>query len=132
MEFVKKYPYDKAIEEINSLLDKKKVLPRRREALEQAIESVAEAIMFGYVSIKEDGTITQTLIESVGTLTELVYKPHVTAAVMNKELGTIKLYNQPNVNLAYIAMYTERSASEINKLEPADRNIADSISFFFQ
>lgn len=132
MAFETKYPYGKAIEDINALLDKKKVLPRRREALEQAIESVAEGVQLGYVAIKEDGTITQTLIEPIGNLTELVYKPHVTAAVMNKELGSIKVYNQPNVNLAYITMYTDKSASEINRLEPADRNIADSISFFFQ
>ena len=130
--FKKVYDFEQAVSDIHDLLDKKKVLPRRREALSAAIDAVAEAMQFGYVGISEDGTITQTFIEPVENVDKLVYKPHVTAATMNKELNSIKIYTQTNVSLAYISMYTDRPASQINRLEPADRNIADSIAFFFQ
>lgn len=130
--FKKVYDYDQAVKEINELFDKKKILPRRREALVAAVESVAEAMQYGYVGIAEDGTITQTFIEPVENVDKLVYKPHVVAGTMNKELNMIKVYTQTNVSLAYISMYTDRPASQINRLEPADRNIADSIAFFFQ
>ncbi len=130
--FKKVYDFEQAVKEIHELLDKKKVLPRRREALSAAIDTVAEAMQFGYVGIAEDGTITQTFIEPVENVDKLVYKPHVAAATMNKELNNIKIYTQTNVSLAYISMYTDRPASQINRLEPADRNIADSIAFFFQ
>lgn len=130
--FTKQYDESKALEEIHALLDKKKVLPRRREAIEPAIQAVVEAMVYGYVGISEDGKITQKLIEAVDNVSELVYKPHVTAAIMNKELGMLKNYTQVNISLAYISMYTDRPTSQINRLEPSDRNIADSIAFFFQ
>ena len=129
-----KYSYEQAVKDIHALLDKKHVLPKRREAMEnmKIISSVAEAMSFGFVGIADDGTITQRMMHPESPNVELVYKPHVKAELMNKSLNAIKNLTQQNINLEYICMYTGKSASEINRLEPVDRNVADSIAFFFQ
>jgi hypothetical protein len=129
-----KYSYEQAVKDIHELLDKKVVLPKRREAMEdmKIISSVAEAISLGYVGINSDGTITQRMIHPESPQIELVYKQHVKAELMNKSLNAIKNLTQQNINLEYICMYTGKSASEVNRLEPVDRNVADSIAFFFQ
>lgn len=125
-------PIDKAEEEVNTLLDKKKIFPKRREQLQIAIDTVAEAISYGYVTIDEEGAIQQKLVSPVGELTELKYQPRVAPDVVNKIIGGLKNDTQTNRNLAYIKLYTGELEATINKLEPTDRTTADSIAFFFQ
>jgi len=132
MSFEIKVPIDKAEAEINSLLDKKKILPKQRARLEPAIEAVAEAISLGLVVIHDDGQITQTLLTPVGELTELKYSARVEPLTINKHISTLKIDNQTNRNLVYLKSYTGQLEATFNRLENADRNIADSIAFFFQ
>jgi len=125
-------PRQQATEEIEALLEKKDIMPSRMAALQMPIDAVAEAMSYGLVDISADGEITQRLVKPVGGLTELKYKEHVDAATMQRSLGLLKVYNQPSVNACYICAYTGQLKANIDKLEPPDRNIADSISFFFQ
>lgn len=121
-----------AEEEVNKYLDTKVIMPKRREGLQPAIEAVSEAVSYGFVAFNDDGSITQKLIEPIGALTELVYRQKVDAATMQKEIATVKVFNQSNINACYIKCYSGLLKAQTDKLEPADRNTADSISFFFQ
>lgn len=132
MLFEIKVPVEKAEAEISSLLDKKKILPKQRARLEPAIEAVAEAMSLGLVVIHDDGQITQTLITPVGELTELKYCARVEPVTINKHISALKVDNQTNRNLVYLKSYTGQVEATFNRLENADRNIADSIAFFFQ
>lgn len=132
MKFTEVYPIGQAEAEIDALLESKDIMPKRREALQVAVDAVAEAMSYGLVTIATDGEIVQKLIKPAGAVTELKYKPHVDAATMQSKLSAVKVYNQPNINACYISAYTGQLKAIIDRLEPADRNIADSISFFFQ
>lgn len=132
MKLERKYPVDQATTDIHALLDKKNTLPRRREMLEPAIETVAEAMSFGMVTISEDGQIRQKLMVPVGDVTELVYVPHVPAGEMQKAISKLQVYNQATVNRTYISAYTGLLNAQVDKIEPTDRTIADAIAFFCQ
>ncbi len=132
MNFTEKVAPAVAEAEVNKYLDSRIILPKRREALQPAIESVVEAVSLGYISFADDGTITQTLIQPIGETTELIYKKNVDAATMQKAISGVKIYNQTNVNTCYISAYTGLLKAQVDKMEPADRNIAESIAFFFQ
>lgn len=125
-------PQDQAEQEINNLLDKKKVFPKQRLRLALAIDTVAEAMMYGLVQIHEDGRITQRLYTPVGDLTELNYAARVEPLTVNKEVAKLKDPSGFNMNLLYITLYTSQLSTAIHKLEPFDRNLAESISYFFQ
>lgn len=130
--FEVKIPIDAAEAEVNKLLDKKKIFPKQRERLAPAIEAVAEGISYGFVTIHDDGKITQTLTTPIGDITELHYSARVEPAVINKNIAGLKIDNQTNRNMVYLKSYTGQLEAIINKMEAADRNIADSIAFFFQ
>lgn len=132
--FQKVVPEDIAKKQVEALLDQKIILPGRRAKLEMAIEAVVEGVMLGVVIIHPDGAITQKLFVSVEGVDggELKYAAHVPAEVIARELQSLKTYNQLAVSTAYISMYTGQPTAVINRLEPADRNIADSIAFFCQ
>lgn len=130
--FEVKIPEQAAREEVEKLLDKKTVMPRRRKQLHESIESVVEAVSLGFVAIGEDGTVTQTLIKPVAGLTKLVFKPHVPASAVQKELATLRNITNVTVNNVYLNLYTDTLQAQTDQLEPADRNTADSICFFCQ
>ena len=123
---------DVAEKEVSALLDKKKIFPKQRERLQPAIEAVTEAVTYGFVKIETDGKITQTLLEPIGDITELIYAARMEPFTINKAIQTLKADNQTNRNLIYITSYTGQLQATINKLEPSDRNIADCIALFFQ
>lgn len=128
-----KVPEAMAQKQVEDLLDQKIILPLRRTQLELAIKSVVEAVMLGAVAIAADGSITQTLFKQVeGIDGPLKYAADVDADKIARELQSLKTYNQMSVNTAYISMYTGLPAAVVNRLAPADRNIADSIAFFCQ
>ena len=132
MEFSIVMQADQAEDEVNRLLQQKKIMPKRREALQIAVDSVVEAMTFGLVSISEDGTITQKLATPILPIETLVYVPRVAPETIMKKISELRVDNQTNRNMCYLKAYTNQSEGVINKLEPADRNIADSIAFFFQ
>ncbi len=130
--FVIKVYAEAAEKEVSALLDKKNIFPKRREQLQPVIEAVIEAITYGFVAIAEDGSIVQTLVTPVGGITELKYADRVAPAIMSKVIGALKVDNQSARNIAYVNQYTGILTATLEKLEPADRNIAESISLFFQ
>lgn len=121
-----------AIAEVNAFMDKKVILPKRRQQLEAVVEAVVEGIMLGYIAINEDTSIEQTLIKPAGELTTIKYAARVAPEVMSKRIADLKTDNQTNRTLEYQKAYTGLLGAQIQKLEPADRNLADCIALFFQ
>ena len=126
-----KMPADQAEAEVNALLDKKNIFPKRREALQQAVDSVVEAMQYGFVTINEDGTITQNMITPVDSVSVITYKARIAPEVMNRQIASLKIDNATTRNVAYIKAYTGLLENVINKLETTDRNTAESIALFF-
>lgn len=123
---------EQAINEVNALLDKKRMFPKDRERRKAAIDAVIDGVMYGLVSIETDGSISQTLDVAVGTIDVLKWKSHIAAETMNRALSQAKAENQVSRNMVYITTYTDSLTATINKMEPNDRNICDSIAFFLQ
>lgn len=124
-----------ATAEVDKWLDRKKLLPSRRNNARTTIENLAEAVQFGILAIKDDGTIIHTLQDPVtdtnGTpvLTELTYKARISTDEVLKAYGRLK-NNTPDAQLiALIELLT--GSSFITKLEVGDLSIAKSIGVFF-
>ena len=127
-----------ALQEVNALLDKKKLLPKRREALQAPIDAVAEAVSLGFVEIAADGSITHNLIDPIvdvvtrePVLSKLTYKARLDPATVNKKLGELKALTQVTQTALISTLLTDQPIGIINKMEPQDRNICDCISLFF-
>lgn len=121
-----------ALEQIEGLIAKKKMLPKKREALAPAIERIAEAMVYGLLSINADGSMEQHLATPVNNLETIKYKARVEPEVINRELSKVKVDNQTNRNMVYLKAYSGLMEPQFNKLENTDREIADIIAFFFQ
>lgn len=128
---------DAAREEISAYVDKKKRLPSKRKTIEPMIESVAEAMSFGLVTIDGEGILKQTLMEpilnsnggiSLGTIE---YKRPIEAEV-RKEKDKLKMgANFSHELMCYTTASTGQPKMMIDKLESSDRDICDAISTFF-
>jgi len=125
-------PEEVAKEEIETFLDSKLILPKRRIALEAPIEAVVEAMTYGKVVIKEDGTVVQHLFKPVAGIDKLTYAAEVSPETISKLVGNLKNFTQTNINLEYISAYTSTIKPVLVKLHPTDRNIADALAFFYQ
>jgi hypothetical protein len=132
MEFKIVMPADLAEQEVNKLLDLKKIFPKQRERMSLVIDEVVEAMVYGYVTIEADGKIIQKLVEPSDILTEIVYAPRIDPMVLNKKLNELKKINNQTVSLVYICCYTGLLEAQVNKLCQKDKNIADAIALFFQ
>lgn len=132
MTFVPKVAEEIATAEVNALLDKKRIMPKQRERIKLAVEAVIEAVVYGLVTIHEDGSITQTLDTAKGGITEIKYKDRVEPFEVNKELQRVNARTGDAVTLAYQKLYSGQPADIFLKLEPNDKNIADCIALFFQ
>lgn len=130
-------PFDVAMKEVSTFMDKKKIYPRRRQALQGIMEIVAEAIQYGQVVINDDGSICQTLLEPVVdqnktvVLAKLEYKARVEPSVINKMIQDNKVPGTDARNMIYTTAYSGEGAGMINKLESTDRNTCDAITLFF-
>jgi len=122
---------EQAEKEVADLLDKKGIFPKRREQLTNAIDAVVEGIVYGFVAIADDGTITQTLSAPFDSVTEIKYASRISPETVNKAVANGKQDSAQAKMNTYIGLYTGLLSAQILKLEPSDKNIADSISLFF-
>jgi hypothetical protein len=120
-----------AEKEVSALLDKKRIKPLRREALALSIKNVVEAITLGFVSIAEDGSIRQTLDVPVGSLTEINYKARVEPTTINSAISNLKSANTATHVMVYTQAYTGLLTTQINSLEPSDKETCEAITTFF-
>ena len=130
--FEVKIDIETAQKDVSKLLDIKKLLPSKREGLKGPIDQIVEAVSLGLVSIATDGTITQMLIEPVGDMVDLTYKPRHDAVTVSRKVSEIKSgSNQSVLLLMYAQLATGRLSAELARLGESDRDIRDSISSLF-
>ena len=118
--------------EVQRLLDRKKVFPKQRERLAPAIEQVVEAMTYGLVTINDDGSITQKLLEPINGIEEIKYASRIEPITINRRIQNLKVDNVTNRFLVYLSTYSNQMETIFLNMEPSDRSTADSIAFFFQ
>jgi hypothetical protein len=125
-----------AAQEVGRWLDHKSILPKQREMNQDSIDTLAEAVRYGLLSIDADSfEMEQKLLIPVEdkdgnvAIDKLNYKARVRTEEINKrmkgqsmDLGLISVYG---------AALTGKSIGEINKLDTSDGKILRAIVVFF-
>ncbi len=129
-----KVTLEKAVEEIDGWLEKKKIFPSAREELKDAIEILVEAISLGYLSLNDKGEFTQELLfplKEEQAVTHLEYKARLNDKMLEPHLKGVKMGNGDARIIAYLACLTGQAKGIIKALDTADRKITNSIVIFF-
>jgi len=126
-----------ALKEVEAFLDRKKIYPKRRATLQGAVDTIAEAIQYGQVTIAEDGAITQELLDPIvddkgnAVLSKISYSARIAPSIMASKIAALKSQTMEDKLLCHTMAYSGQAAGIINKLESTDRNTCDAISLFF-
>jgi hypothetical protein len=137
MPYTEVMPVEQATNEVNALLDSKKIRPKRREAIQSQVDTLIEAVTYGFLAISHEKIVMtlETPITSGATpITEIEMKYRVAPEVLRSGLSRLKsgdMFAQlMNVGLAYVTTPNIVEAV-INKLEQSDRAVFDSLSLVF-
>lgn len=120
------------MKDVTRLLDLKKLFPKRREQLAQAIEVVVEAIQYGYVTINDAGEIEQKLVTPIGGIEVINYKARVDPLTINKSISALKNPTITSQVMVYKKAYTGLLEMQLQQLDQTDANTCEAISLFFQ
>lgn len=125
-------PLTASFEELNKWLDFKKVAQRKRETYKDAIETLANGISDGLLTV-DDKTyaITQTLSFPAGDIKTLTFKPRLTVQDIKNKTATLKAGDSDGRMTAYVSALTDVSMGELSKMDTEDYNICQSIAVFF-
>lgn len=137
MPYTEVMPLEQATNEVNALLDSKKIRPKRREAIQSQVDTLIEAVTYGFLTISPEKIVMvlETPITSGDKpITEIEMKYRVAPEVLRAGLSRLKsgdMFAQlMNVGLAYVTTPNIVEAV-INKLEQSDRAVFDSLSLVF-
>lgn len=137
MPYTEVMPVEQATNEVNALLDSKKIRPKRREAIQSQVDTLIEAVTYGFLTISPEKIVMvlETPITSGDKpITEIEMKYRVAPEVLRAGLSRLKsgdMFAQlMNVGLAYVTTPNIVEAV-INKLEQSDRAVFDSLSLVF-
>lgn len=122
-----------ALNEVNNWLDFKKVSEKKREGYKENIETLADFISDGVLSLQEN-VFTQQLNFAVGdggTITKLEYKPRLNMKVVNEQLQGVKATDADGRIVAYIAALTGQPKNIVKLLDTEDYAVAQAIALFF-
>lgn len=120
-----------ATKEVDSYIKRRVIKPLRLSKLADARDNFIEAVMYGWLTINDDGTIVQNLIEPIGEYRNIKYKYRVPADVIEMEKQRTKGFDATQNLLIYWASYTDEQPNLYRKLEPMDKDTADSLTLFF-
>ncbi len=123
-----------AVNDVNSWLDYKKVSPSKRQANEQSIETMVNAIEDGDLVVNEDKTLTLTLkIPVTGEVKfdTLVFQPRIPVETLHNSLGGVKATDVDARLLAHVSALTSKGKALIKKLDTEDYDVARAIATFF-
>lgn len=125
-------PLTKSYEEIENWLTYKKVAAAKRLSYKDAIDTLANAISEGSLSI-DDKTfaITQKLQFPAAEITSLTFKPRLTLQDIKTKTATVKPSDSDGRMMAYVSALTDVSAGELSKMDTEDYSICQSIAVFF-
>lgn len=124
-----------AEDEINSWLDKKKILPGLRDARREHINQLVECIQEGVLELNnETFELTHNLLEPFGNeqkTTKLVYKPRLNDKLLQPWLKGVKGDDAEGRMLGYVAALTNTNRLLLELMDTADKRIAMAIAIFF-
>ncbi len=129
-----KIPLEKATEEIDGWLDRKKIFPSVREESRDAIEVLVEAISLGYLSLNDKGEFKQELLfplKEEQAVDHLDFKSRLNDRMLEPYLKGVKMGNGDARIIAYLACLTGQAKGIIKALDTADRKITNAIVIFF-
>jgi hypothetical protein len=130
-------PIEQAEAEVSAWLDRKKILPKRRERLSVSIDNLIEAVQYGIISINDDGSIVHTLqipvTDNKGEMVcdKLTYKARIDTDSLLKAIAALKVNIADTQLMANIAELTGQPYGVITKMDPTDLTVAKSIGVFF-
>jgi hypothetical protein len=125
-----------ALVDVQKLMNGRVLLPKKRKSLEPVMSVVAEAVMYGFVVIHDDGSVTQKLTEPIKntagevSVPELKYKARVSNDLMYDEQQKARAESFAERLNVCIMVYTGTAEAILKKLGATDRNIAESIALF--
>lgn len=125
---------DVAQADINKWLDSKKIGSLKREAQENQINVLIEAICDGYLKVEEDCTLVHTLKfppTEGKTIKELRYKSRLTLKEVNAQLQGVKATDVDGRIMAYAAALTGEVKGIIARFDTEDAGIVQAIVLFF-
>lgn len=134
----KKIPLKTAEAEIKKWLDFKKVKPKKRESLQDNIDSMVDNIVDGTL-VLDDKTFVLThalsfpLENDKGEVTvkELVYKPRIQVRDINVKMKGLKPTDADGRIIGYTRALTDQPAEVIKSLDTEDNTLAQHITGFF-
>jgi hypothetical protein len=123
---------EKATEEINGWLDRKKVYPSTREANEKDLELLIEAMVNGDIVLDEKtNEFTHTLLFPLEDTKSLKYKGRMNDKMLKPHLNGVSQKSGADMLTAYVAALTSQPKGLIESLDSADKKIAMAITVFF-
>ena len=123
---------EKATEEINGWLDKKKVYETTREQQKDSIDLLIEAMMNGDLILDEKtNELKHKLLFPLSETTELVYKSRLNDKMLRPHLQGVKANDADGRLTAHISALTSQPKAVIDSLDSADKKIMMSIAVFF-
>ena len=130
-------PFDKALEEVEKWLDHKRVPQRSRDAQEEVVNQIAEAISDGYLILNDDHSFTHTLLiplddgEGKVTVEELTYIPRLNSIQLEAGMKGLSPSNPTDIVNGHIIALTGKPKGIIRKLDTMDIKLSRSIVTFF-
>lgn len=127
-----------ATEEINEWLEYKRIRGKRLEDLDDNIEVLVEAMVYGDL-VKDGNELVQKLVEPIGgaggaiATEKLVYKPRIKQSqIMNiQNQNKIKTTDHQGLMACYVCAITGESFGIIKSMATEDWRVAQSIVLFF-
>jgi hypothetical protein len=123
---------EKATEEINEWLDKKKVYPSTRETQKDSIDLLIEAMMAGDVTLDDKtNEFTVNLLFPLEEVKTLKCKARLNDKMLRPHLNGVKPSDADGRLNAYISALVSQPKAVIENLDSADKKIIMSIAVFF-
>lgn len=124
---------EKATEEVEGWLDKKKVYPSTREAQKDSVDLLIEAIMSGDLTLDtlKNEFVHKLLFPLDDGPKELRYKARLNDKMLKPYLQGVKSTDADGRLAAHTAALTSQPKAIIEALDSADKKIMMSIAVFF-
>lgn len=126
--------YEVASSEIQSWLDAKKVPQSKREASEDYINTLIDAVAEGEMVVNSSNELEYKLkfpTEGEEPVTKITFKPRIKTGDINTRLKNMKSKDSLNTLLAVISAVTNQPTSLLEKLDTQDMGICNAVAVFF-
>ena len=129
-----KIDFETAKADVDKWLDHKKVRDNKREANEDAIEGLVDAVVYGQLVLEKDFSWTMNLdhpIEGDVPMEKLTFKPRLRVSETHSKLKGVKSGDADGRVMALIAALTGKPFAIIGKLDTSDYAVSQNIAVFF-